>query len=130
MSAEAALESINLLAQRHEPRLGVQLSTIVAQMHAGLAIDRAIALWADSTGVAEVRVLADALERSRRTGIGVGVSVEGQHRAAVNRHRQAYLSWLSALPSRLSTVAMIFFLPAVLVVVLMPSVLAFLRAGW
>lgn len=130
MSIEASLESLATLTRRHQGVLAEDLASVVARIRAGVGVDRALRLWADAAGVGEIGVLAGAVERSRMTGVALGESVAGQHKAARNRQRQAYLAWLNALPSRLSVVAMIFFLPAVLIVVLMPSVISFLRAGW
>lgn len=130
MSMEAALECLVELSHGRGEGVVRHLRLVVARMQAGMPAERALQLWADSSGVNEVAVFAGAVQRARAAGVALGPAIEEQERAARSRQRQAYLVWLNALPGRLSVVAMVFFLPAVLVIVLLPSVIAFLRAGW
>ena len=130
MSLEAALECLVELCYGRSEGVVRHLRLVVARMQAGMPAERSLQLWADSCGVNEVAVFAGAVQRARAAGVALGPAIEEQERSARSRQRQAYLVWLNALPGRLSVVAMVFFLPAVLVIVLLPSVIAFLRAGW
>jgi len=130
MSLEAALECLVELLHCRGEGVARQLRLVAARMQAGMSAERALELWAGSCGANEVAVFAGAVQRARAAGVALGPAIEEQERAARSRQRQAYMTWLNALPSRLSVMAMIFFLPAVLVIVLLPSVIAFIRAGW
>lgn len=130
MPLELAIECVGQLSIARGNVLAEALAGLVSQVRAGVPLEQAVEAWARASGVNEVAVFAGALQRSRTSGVPLGASLEEQHRTTSTRLRQAYLTWVSALPSRLSAVAMVFFLPAVLVVVLLPSVIAFIRAGW
>lgn len=130
MPLPLALDAIAVLNQDRGSVLDGDLREAVRKIKAGMPCDSALNEWAATAGCGEVAVLAGAVERSRSTGVPLAATIEMHQRTARSRQRFAYLAWLNALPSRLSVVAMIFFMPAVLIIVLVPNVIAFLRAGW
>jgi tight adherence protein C len=107
-----------------------QLLEVVREIRAGVSCESALNRWGELTQVEEVMALASAAERSRALGVPLAAGLARQASIGRDRLRQEYLGWANALPSRLSLCAMLFFLPAILIVVLLPSVLSFLRSGW
>jgi tight adherence protein C len=110
--------------------LSRQLADVVARVRAGMPPETAISSWAHSLGVDEIAVFASSVERSRTLGVPLAEALDRQAQLGRARVRQEYLTWLNSLPSRLSLCSMLFFLPAVLIVVLLPNVLSFVRSGW
>ncbi len=130
MPLASSLEAILSLHRDQSSPVHSDLVKVVRKVKAGLPCEAALVEWAEAAGAGEVAALAGAVERSRSAGVPLAATIEMHHRSARSRHRFAYTAWLNGLPGRLSTVAMVFFLPAVLVIVLIPNVIAFLRASW
>lgn len=131
LSLERGLEA--MLASGEAGPGGVihgQLVSVVREIRTGVGCEAALANWADRTRAEEVAALAWAAERARALGLPLSAGLGRLASLSRGRARQAYLAWLNGLPGRLSLYAMIFFLPAILVVVLLPSVLSFIRSGW
>ncbi len=109
---------------------GRQLGEVVREIRAGVSCESALARWGELAQAEEVMALAAAAERSRALGLPLTAGLARQASMARDRLRQEYLGWANGLPARLSLCAMFFFLPAILIVVLLPSVLSFLRSAW
>ena len=130
MSVERAL--LALAAQWAGPAggPGPELRALVRLVGSGLSGDEAFARWGADLDSPEITALGSALNRARTMGQPLGPIIERHHGQARTKARQRCLAWLTGLPARLSVVAMLFFLPAILIVVLVPNILAFLRSGW
>lgn len=109
---------------------GGQLENVVREIRAGVSCEGALAKWGELTQAEDVLALSVAAESSRALGLPLAASLAKQAAMARDRLRQQHLGWVTSLPSRLSLCAMLFFLPAILIIVLVPSVLSFIRSGW
>lgn len=109
---------------------GRQLQDVIREIRAGVSCESALVRWGQTAEAEDILALGAAAERSRALGLPLATSLARQAAVARDRLRQDYLGWANSLPSRLSLCAMLFFLPAILIIVLLPSVLSFLRSGW
>lgn len=131
MALEQALATLSTYPDpRRSPVLKTQLAELTARIRAGTSAERALDALARDTGLEEVEAFATSVGRSRALGVPLVETISRQAELCRARLRHEYLAWLNSLPSRLSLCAMVFFLPAVLAVVLVPNVVAFLRSGW
>jgi|GEM_PF-1646329 len=131
MSIEQALVTLSTYPDPGRSRgLSAELLHLTAHISSGTSVEAALAGLARNTGLEEVEAFSTSVERSRALGVPLTDTLARQVQLGRARLRHGYLAWLNSLPSRLSFCAMIFFLPAVLVVVLLPNILAFLRSGW
>ena len=110
--------------------LGSELDLVLREIGAGVSAEQALGRWAKRSGAEDVQALAAVCHKAHILGVPLAPAIAKQSALARTRLRQRRLAWLTSLPSRISLVAMVFFMPAILVVVLLPSVLAFLRSGW
>jgi tight adherence protein C len=131
LSLERALATLSEDAGLGRSRaLRIQLEEVVREIRAGVSCEGALSKWGELSGLDDVIALSASVERSRALGLPLAAGLARQAAMARERMRQQYLGWVTALPSRLSLGAMLFFLPAILIIVLAPSVLSFLRSGW
>jgi len=110
--------------------LAGELALVLREIGAGMSAEQALGQWARRAGAEDVQALAAVCHKAHILGVPLAPAIAKQSALARTRLRQRHLAWLTSLPSRISLVAMLFFMPAILVVVLLPSVLAFLRSGW
>lgn len=130
LGLERSLEALLALEIETSGPLREELQDVALTFRSGLSCEEALRQWAASSGLPEVELLASVCQRCRQLGLPLGPAIDGQHAVARSWRHNRHQAWLNGLPGRISIAAMLLFMPAVLIVVLLPNVVAFLRSGW
>jgi Flp pilus assembly protein TadB len=127
---ERALQALLSLEDGTKGPLTEDLRDVCLAIRSGVSPDEALHQWSGRAGLGEIELLARAAQRCQQLGLPLGPAVGHQRALARAELHNRHQAWLNGLPGRISAVAMLFFMPAILIVALLPNVIAFLRSGW
>jgi tight adherence protein C len=110
--------------------LGNELKRAVSAMSAGSSLEDALRNIASLCDLPSLRFFATTLVRSHAQGNPLSEVLKGQAWVVRQQRRLALEARMRAMPVKIAVCSVVFFLPAVLVVSVLPGVLLFLRSRW
>jgi tight adherence protein C len=116
------------VARTHGP-LRESLEKVVVRLHSGMSLPAALAAM-EKDGIDEARRLRATLAQAESLGTPVASVLEALAAEYYTSEKQRFESKLNSLPVKLSVITVIFLLPPVLIISVMPHVLSFIGAGW
>ncbi|NLC15418.1 MAG: type II secretion system F family protein [Firmicutes bacterium] len=116
------------VARTHGP-LRESLEKVVVRLHSGMSLPAALAAM-EKDGIDEARRLRATLAQAESLGTPVASVLEALAAEYYTLEKQRFESKLNSLPVKLSVITVIFLLPPVLIISVMPHVLSFIGAGW
>jgi len=130
LTLEGAVRALLAFERRCSGELAADLAALQREIKSGIAAEDSLLQWAHRCGLDDAERLALTCQRCRRLGLPLAPAIRRQQEHADAQAHNRHQAWVNGLPGRISVVAMLFFMPAILIVVLLPNVLSFLRAGW
>lgn len=123
-------QSLRLAAQRSTGALGDLLARVVGRLDVGADLGRAIEPELSGVEAGPVRLVLTALMQAER--LGASLLDTAREQAEFVRRLAGYEAERSvdALPVKLMVCAIVFLFPPVVVVVLLPNLILFLRSQW
>lgn len=123
-------QSIALAAQMDDGPLADLLRQIDSALAVGASLPAAV--QGALTGVEQgpVRLVLEGLVDAENLGTQYREALQEQSRFVQAMDRQEMQRRLNALPLQLMVVSLVFFMPAIFVVTLVPNLLALFRSGW
>lgn len=123
-------QALELVCSRHAGSFATELRWALDQTAAGVRLPVALKRLSDRTGLKAVRGFASALEQALTFGSPVAQVLRLQAGAARVQRRRAIEAHIAGLPLKLSLCTVFFFLPAIMVFVILPNLLAFIHGQW
>ncbi|MHB0886593.1 MAG: type II secretion system F family protein [Bacillota bacterium] len=123
-------QALDLVCSRHSGPFSAELRWALDQTAAGVRLPVALKRLAGRTGLKAVRGFASALEQAVTFGSPVAQVLRLQAGAARVQRRREIETHIAGLPLKLSLCTVFFFLPAIMVFVILPNLLAFIHGQW
>ena len=138
MGFDAALSRV---ATTNRGPLATELQHTVSDMRAGVPRDQALRALADRTQIPEIKTLVQALIQAQRNGTPLSDTLRIQAAESRDQRKQAIEEQAAKLGTKLIFPTVLLFFPVIFVVLLAPSVAAFIeglrrlrqqsqRSGW
>ncbi len=124
MGFDAAL---NRVATTNRGPLAAELQHTVSDMRAGVPRDQALRALADRTQIPEIKSWVQALVQAQRNGTPLSDTLRIQAAEFRDRRKQAIEEQAAKLGTKLIFPTVLLFFPVIFVVLLAPSVAAFMR---
>jgi|SRR5450830_590749 len=128
LAMDAALARVGAEIGLKSPVLAEELQLVTLEMRAGSAKDKALRNLALRTGVEDVDALTKMLIQADRFGTSVGVALRVQSEQLRTRRRQMVEEQAAKIATKLLFPLIFFIFPALLVVLLGPSVLQIMKS--
>lgn len=128
LAMDAALARVGAEIGLKSPVLAEELQLVTLELRAGSAKDKALRNLALRTGVEDVDALAKMLIQADRFGTSVGVALRIQSEQLRTRRRQLVEERAAKIGTKLLFPLIFFIFPALLVVLLGPSILQIQKA--
>jgi len=110
--------------------VGRALREALAEIRAGRDVIGALKAAGEKVGGESVRSFVDALVRGLQLGTPVGRVLRTQADSLRVGRRQALEARIAGLPLKLTLAAVLLFVPALLVLSVLPNLMAFLQGQW
>lgn len=123
-------QSIALAAQVDDGPLADLLRQIESALAVGASLPAAIQGALVGVEPGPVRLVLEGLVDAENLGTQYRDALQEQSRFVQAMERQELQQRLNALPLKLMVVSLVFFMPAIFVVTLVPNLLAFFRSSW
>lgn len=127
MSLSAGLQ---LVAARVGGPLGKELARADQELKAGRRTQDALLGMVARIGLPEIDSFVSALLRAHALGTPVSATLRSQAAFARQQRKQAIEARIGTLPVKMTLCTIIFFLPLMLIIVVLPHVLTFVRSRW
>jgi Flp pilus assembly protein TadB len=124
------LEAMRLTSGLCVGQVGLALRDTLREIDAGREPLPALRAMASRLGGQETSTFLDSVSHGLALGVPVARVLRGQADALRTRRRQVLESRISGLSMKLSVVTIIFFVPALFVLSVLPNLMAFLRGQW
>ncbi|HHX09861.1 MAG TPA: type II secretion system F family protein [Firmicutes bacterium] len=102
---------------------------VTVRLHSGMSLPAALAAM-EKEGVDAARRLRATLAQAEVLGTPVSDVLETLAAEYYTLEKQRFDARINSLPVKLSVITVVFLLPPVLIISVMPHVLSFLKAGW
>lgn len=123
-------QSIALAAQADDGPLAQLLRQIDSALAVGASLHAAVQGALTGVEPGPVRLVLEGLVDAETLGTQYREALQEQSRFVQAMDRQEMQQRLNALPLKLMVVSLVFFMPAVFIVALVPNLLALFRSGW
>jgi tight adherence protein C len=121
---------LHMVGPRLPGPIRVVVGAALREIDAGRRIHQALAAAGQRSGLTELVTLAGALEEAESLGTPVTTTLRELASGLRVDRRNALEAQASALPLKLSVCTIAFFLPPILVLLVLPNVLGFLGTPW
>ncbi len=123
------LNAFKLCAGKAYGPLRESAEKVIVRLRSGMSLPVALAVM-EKEGIDAARRLRATLAQAEVLGTPVSDVLGALSAEYYTLEKQRFESKLNSLPVKLSLITVIFLLPPVLIVSVMPHVLSFIRAGW
>lgn len=123
------LRAFEISASKARGPLREAAEKVLLGIHSGMSLPAALALM-EKDGIEPARRLRATLAQAEVLGTPISEVLEALSAEYHTLEKQCFESRLNALPVKLSIITVIFLLPPVLIVSVMPHVFVFISTGW
>lgn len=123
------LHAFEICASKTRGHLRAASEKVVLRLHSGMSLPMALDAM-EKDGIEPAKRLRATLAQAEVLGTPISEVLEALSSEYYTLEKQRFESKLNALPIRLSIITVIFLLPPVLIVSVMPHVFVFINTGW
>ena len=123
------MQAFEVCANRLSGPLKQSAEKVVLRLRSGISLPAALGIM-EKDGVDVAKGLKTTLAQAEALGTPVSDVLETLSKEYYVFEKQSFESQLNSLPVKLSVITVVFLLPPVLIVSVMPHVLSFVRASW
>ena len=127
LGLEAAFARVGMEMTRSHPLLAEQLGAVVLELRAGRSREDALRRMADRAGVDEIRSFATLLIQSSKLGTSMGQTLRTYASEMREKRRMRAEEKAHRLPVLLSVPLVVFMLPVMIGVLILPAVIRLVR---
>lgn len=122
--------SLEALAGFRAGPLAAEVQRAIQEIEVGRSPAQALRSLADRTGLSQISAFVSTVIQAEAMGTPVARTFAAQAEAARTQSRQRLEAQISALPTKLTMVTILFDLPAIFGLTVLPNVLRFISSGW
>ena len=122
--------SLEMVASRMKGPLGEVLHQVAFDMACGKRFSTAWDEMSERTGIQEIAAFRSTILEAEILGTPVADTLRTMAATARHERRNRVRSRVEALPLKLSLCTVIFFLPPIIIVLVLPNLLKFFSTGW
>lgn len=110
--------------------IGEDLNRMIAMTDAGASLSDALRALGELGRVPAIRLFGTTLARAYARGEPVSSVLRAQARVAREYRRQSVQGLIKSMPTKITLCGVVFFLPGILALTILPAVLLFLQSRW
>ena len=122
-------EAFEVCAMKTHGRLRLEFDKVLIRIRSGQPLPAALAAM-EKEGIEPARRLRTTLAQAETLGTPIGEVLSALSDEYRDLEKQQFESRLNSLPVKLSIITVVFLLPPVLILSIMPHVIIFIGSGW